>query len=241
MVELRALVAAAGRGRRAGLPYPKTLYPVRGTPILLRIVTLLSAYDSTPTIIVSPEGKRPILDCLAGAGAKAHLVVQSEPAGMGDAVLRFAESPVYDEADHILLVWGDIPFMQAQTVDAVVRAHKLHQNDFTFATRMVPSAYTVVTRDATGHVIGVAETRERSEERPGPGERDIGLFVFRKDVTLALLQEDLPGKFGRVTGEHGFLYVVEHLVRRRFQVEALPIATEDDLISLNRLSDIGEG
>jgi bifunctional UDP-N-acetylglucosamine pyrophosphorylase/glucosamine-1-phosphate N-acetyltransferase len=43
---------------------------------------------------------------------------------------------------------------------------------------------------------------------------------------------------GAATGEHGFLYVVEHLIQRGFKVEALPIATERDLVSLNRPSDL---
>lgn len=62
MDRIRVLVAAAGRGTRAGLPYPKTLYPVQGRPILLRILDLLSPYDDCPTVVVSPEGMQPIRD-----------------------------------------------------------------------------------------------------------------------------------------------------------------------------------
>ena len=32
MADFRVLIPAAGRGTRAGLPYPKTLYPVDGHP-----------------------------------------------------------------------------------------------------------------------------------------------------------------------------------------------------------------
>ena len=48
MAELSALVAAAGRGTRAGLPYPKTLFPVQGKPILVHIAELLAPYDAHP-------------------------------------------------------------------------------------------------------------------------------------------------------------------------------------------------
>ena len=48
-----------------------------------------------------------------------------------------------------------------------------------------------------------------------------------------MLKAHLPGKFGSNTGEHGFLYAIKHLARSGATVDALPIATELDLISLN--------
>lgn len=238
MAELRALIAAAGRGTRAGLPYPKTLFPIQGTPILIRIARLLSQYDTSPTVIVSPEGQEPIQQCLDAANLQGHLVVQPEPKGMGEAVLRFAESPAFEKTAHVLLVWGDVPFIQPETMAGVVSAHLQHDNDFTFATREVDSAYTVVTRDSDGQVQGVIETREQNIKEPQAGERDIGLFCFRKSLVLEALREELPGKWGRTTGEHGFLYLIGYLAARGRRVEALPIATELDLVSLNSMTDI---
>ena len=238
MTELKAIIAAAGRGSRAGLSYPKTLFPVHGRAILLRIMDLLAPYDEQPTVIVSPEGKEPIRQQLMSTGGLADLIVQPEPIGMGDAVLCFEQSPTYQQADHILLVWGDIPFIQADTVADMVKMHFDHDNDFTFVTREVDSAYTVVSRDAAGRVIEVIETREQGITTPQAGEREIGLFIFRKAVTLPALREDLPGKYGKSTGEHGFLYIIRQLAQRGLRVEALPIATELDLVSLNSMKDL---
>lgn len=239
MDKLRVLVAAAGRGTRAGLPYPKTLFPIQGKPILVRIAELLVSYDAQPTVIVSPDGEAAIRQCLEQCRIAAHLVVQPEPRGMGNAVLRFVDSPAFAGADHLLLVWGDVPFIQADTVDRVVEAHRAQCNDFTFATRLVDSAYTVVSRSETGKVMRVIETREEGIGDPQAGERDIGLFVFRKTVVLDMLREELAGKWGKSTGEHGFLYIIGHLVARGYKVAALPVATELDLVSLNSMNDIG--
>jgi len=241
MFKLRALVAAAGRGTRSGLPYPKTLFPIQGIPILIRIARLLQPYDARPTVIVSPEGKDLVARCLDDYAMAAELVTQPEPQGMGNAVLRHKESPAFNEAEHILLIWGDIPFIQPKTVEELVTSHLEQLNDFTLVTKRVDKAYTIVSRDLSGDVTGVHETREL--ELPAPpseGERDIGLFIFRKQPVFTALQENLSGKFGRVTGEHGFLYVIEHLVKKGYRVAALPVATELDLVSLNSLADIRE-
>jgi bifunctional UDP-N-acetylglucosamine pyrophosphorylase/glucosamine-1-phosphate N-acetyltransferase len=237
MPELRVLIAAAGRGSRAGLPYPKTLHPVRGKPILVRLIELLAPIDPRPTIIVSPEGRAPIQACLDEAGLSADLVEQPAPTGMGDAILCFRDAPAAAQAENLLLVWGDIPLIQPGTIAALVDAHLGHGNDFTFVTRHVDQAYTFVTRSADGAVLALDETREAGVE-PGPGERDIGLFAFRTAPVLKLLAERLSGATGRATGEHGFLYIVRHLAARGYKVEALPVATELDLVSLNRLSDL---
>lgn len=238
MADFRVLIPAAGRGTRAGLPYPKTLYPVDGIPILHRLLTVLSIYDPTPTVIVSPQGEPLIRDSLRQSCLDAHLVIQPEPRGMGDAVLRFEYSPAASEANHILLAWGDLACLQPDTVSALAMSHINRGNDFTFVTCLVDQAYTLVERDSAGRVLGVFETREQGLTDSKPGERDIGLFAFNKELTFDMLKSSLPGKFGSSTGEHGFLYAIEHLARSGAKVDALPIATELDLVSLNSLSDL---
>ncbi len=230
-----ALIAAAGRGTRAGLPYPKTLFEVQGQTILLRVIDALAPHVSELVVVASPEGAGPIELRLDAAGIDAQIAIQSEPLGMGHAVLAGLAATT---AEHVLLAWGDIPFFQPATVAAMVEAHHRHGNDFTFATAVVESAYTFVSRDRAGKVLSLTESREAGIAEPGPGERDIGLFIFRRDPVSAMLQLDLPGKFGKSTGEHGFLYLVEHLAASGYKVEAVPVATELDLVSLNRLSDI---
>jgi bifunctional UDP-N-acetylglucosamine pyrophosphorylase/glucosamine-1-phosphate N-acetyltransferase len=230
-----ALIAAAGRGTRAGLPYPKTLFEVQGQPILLRVAQALAPHAGDLVVVASPDGAEAVGECLEGSSIPARIAVQAEPLGMGHAVLAgLAEIA----AEHVLLAWGDIPFFQPATVAAMVEAHHAGGNDLTFATALVDSAYTIVARDAQGQVQGVSESREAGIADPGPGEREIGLFIFRREPVLAMLQQDLPGKFGRHTGEHGFLYVIGHLAAAGFRVEALAVASELDLVSLNRMADI---
>jgi len=238
MHNIRVLIAAAGRGSRAGLPYPKTLFPLQGKTILQRILELLDPYDSQPTVIVSREGEALIGKSLKASGLSAYLVVQQEQRGMGDAVLLFEESPASAGTEHLILVWGDIPFIQPATVSEMVDAHFKHANDFTFATRLVDSAYTVVSRDQEGKLTGVVETRESGITVPQSGEREIGLFIFRSSPVMRLLRDNLSGKWGRSTGEHGFLYIIAHLVSAGLRVEAIPVATELDTVSLNSMNDI---
>lgn len=239
MRDLRVLIAAAGTGSRAGLPYPKTLHPVRGRPILLSLLDRLHAYDPHPTIIVSPTGEAPIHEALRKDGMTAELIVQRSATGMGDAVLHARHSARFEPAADLLLVWGDIPLLSEETIAATLHHHRATGSDFTFASRPVDAAYTRVARDREGRVSALEETRELGVQ-PGPGERDIGLFVFCAGPILDLLETKRSHGLGRTTGEHGFLYIVSEAVAAGLRVEAVPVATAEDCISLNHLSDLAD-
>ncbi len=238
MGEISVVIAAAGVGSRTGLPYPKTLFPIKGKPILVRLAELLAPYDAEPTVIVSEGGKEQIKQCLLKNNIQAQLVIQSIPRGMGDAVLCIDNSEEFANSEHVLLVWGDIPFIKQETVETMINHHLEQDSDFTFASRVVDEAYTVVVRDKSGNVTHLIETREEGVTDLGPGERDMGLFIFRRSLTLQALREELPNKWSMSTGEHGFLYIIEHLVSKGLQVKALPIAQKIELVSFNNMEDV---
>ena len=51
---------------------------------------------------------------------------------------------------------------------------------------------------------------------------------------------ELQKKYSLKTKEHGFLYLIHHLVEKGFKVEALKIADKKELISLNKITDLTE-
>ena len=119
----------------------------------------------------------------------------------------------------------------------MVERHFEKDNTFTFVTAKTNTAYTRVNRDQNNKIIEVLETRE--ENLPvKKGERDIGLFIFKKKEIFDLLELNLSKKYSSKTKEHGFLYLVSHLVKNGYKVEGLEIAKSKELISLNKISDL---
>jgi len=235
--QVKVLIVAAGKGSRANLPYPKTLFKINGEEILLKILNTTNELDPNPTIIVSPKGKKDIKDFLFDVSKKAYLIIQEEARGMGDAVMKFEKSPAFEIADNILLIWGDIPYIKKRTIQKMVEIHFESKNIFTFVTAETEEAYTRVIRDQNNKIIDVIETREESLPIK-KGERDIGLFIFKKNEIFNLLKMELKKKYSLKTKEHGFLYLIYHLIEKGFKVEALKIADKKELISLNKISDL---
>ncbi len=234
---INVLIAAAGKGSRANLPYPKTLYKINGKEILARILDNLEELDKEPTIIASPNGEKYIKDFLLENGRYANIVIQENPKGMGDAVINFEKSPFSKLSENILLIWGDIPYIRKLTIQKMIQSHFGNNNTFTFVTSDTEKAYTIVQRNERDEVIDIIETREENIPIKS-GERDIGLFIFRKDPVFNLLKLELPKKYSLKTKEHGFLYIVNHLVKKGFKVEGIKIANKKELISLNKISDL---
>ena len=240
MPKLAALIAAAGMGSRSGLKFPKTLFLIKNRSILSRIFNAIHKFDSKPTIIASPYGHSLIKEHIDSLNLNAYFAIQQSPKGMGDAVLQMRSSQAYFKAGHILLIWGDIPFLQQETLNKLIDYHFEHNNDFTFPTLQTESAYTIVQRDKHHQVKKVIETRENLNFKVESGERDIGVFLFKKDLIFNILNEDLSNKYSQATKEHGFLYIIEHLVDRGYKVEALSCATALDSVSLNSIKDVSE-
>jgi bifunctional N-acetylglucosamine-1-phosphate-uridyltransferase/glucosamine-1-phosphate-acetyltransferase GlmU-like protein len=241
MSNISVLIAAGGMGSRSGLEYPKTLYVVNGKPILHRLHSLFHNYDQCPKIIVSPKGKSPIKEFLRLNSLDAELIIQKDPKGMGDAVLQSRQSiNISNNCEHIILSWSDIPFLSKNTLNFLVKNHLESQNDFSFITADAIKPYTFVERNSDNELCRVIETREMSKEVaiPSYGERDIGLFMFKKNIVFNTLLSNSKNKFGKVTGEHGFLYVIEEILKLGGKVNGYKIAKKQELLSFNTADDL---
>lgn len=229
------IIPAAGRGSRSGLSYPKTLYCLGGTPILVRICRLLAPYDPAPLIIINPAFQALFEAALSKAGIAATLIHQAEARGMGDALLM--ADPMLAPDAQIILTWSDIPLMSASTVQQLVDCHRTHRNNFSMATRLGHNCYTIVERDAAGRLQRVVETRALGIAPAAMGERDIGLFVFQKEPMFGILKKGI-GLQGEA--EHGFLYAIELLAAVCEKVEGYPIAQPNDVLSFNTPEELAE-
>ncbi len=237
MNNFKLLIPTAGLATRLGIDYPKTLIEIKNESILIRIFNIFKKYDDNPIVIVRNISKDMIKNHLGISKKKAELIVQEKPNGMGDAVLHYLNSNISNYNQDIILVWGDIPLLQKKTIEKTIKNHISNNNDFTFPTMEVENPYTLVIRSKDNEILEVLESRDKNDFKHKRGERDVGLFVFKRKV-FDYLKKNLDGKYNKQTGEHGFLYIIKHLVKDGLRVKGLQIATFEDTISINNKSDL---
>ena len=69
------------------------------------------------------------------------------------------------------------------------------------------------------------------------GERDVGVFVINKKIVFKYLYNSYIKKKYE-NKEHGFLQIINTIVKNKHKVETLPIATTKEAKSLNYIKDI---
>jgi CTP:molybdopterin cytidylyltransferase MocA len=122
---IAAVVPAAGRGSRMGRP--KLALPVRGRPMLERVIVALCEGGANPVIAVTGPHDPALPSLARAAGAEVCELAIATP-DMRTTVehgLRWLEErhqPRPDDA--VLLTPGDLPFLDAATVRTLCEAWK---------------------------------------------------------------------------------------------------------------------
>ena len=134
---------------------PKVLHPLCGRPLIAWPIQ--AARDAGAGKVVVVDGPRRLL---AGhLPEDVAVAVQAEPRGTGDAVAAAADQ-IGDE-DTVVVVMGDVPLVDAETLGRLIAAHEESGAAATMLTAELedPAGYGRVVRDAEGQVERVVETK----------------------------------------------------------------------------------
>jgi bifunctional N-acetylglucosamine-1-phosphate-uridyltransferase/glucosamine-1-phosphate-acetyltransferase GlmU-like protein len=155
---------------------------------------------------------------------------------MGDAILQYKKSKFYNQKDHILLVWGDLPFLYKRTIDKMIDKYFSTNSFMTLVSGFQKNPYTIILRDINYSIKCIQETRKKNI-KINNGEREIGVFLFNKKLMKIL---NFYKKFDITDGkkEHNFLYLISILYSRNFLITSSPISNEKEFKSLNYITDI---
>jgi molybdenum cofactor cytidylyltransferase len=121
---IAAIVPAAGQSRRMGRP--KLILPVRGIPLIARVVAALRDGGADRVVVVAPSKLEPGAMALIGAveAEGAEVVVPDRPtldmrASVELGLIHLSEGP---EPAALLITPGDIPGLTRDAVSRVITA-----------------------------------------------------------------------------------------------------------------------
>jgi bifunctional UDP-N-acetylglucosamine pyrophosphorylase/glucosamine-1-phosphate N-acetyltransferase len=182
MKQLRAVVLAAGEGKRMQSDLPKVLHPICGRPMLEYI--LMSAAELTPqVVIVVGHGASGVREKM---GENRLYALQEQQLGTGHAVMQaLSQLP----GDGVLLVLcGDTPLLTAEHLQALVT--KCEQKAAAVATVKLndPTGYGRIIRGDHGFVERIVEEKDATAEEKLTSEINTGTYCF----DLELLRHYLP-------------------------------------------------
>src|ERR1700687_3607382 len=110
-----AIVLAAGEGTRMHSARPKALHTVAGRSLLAHVLTAVGAGGTTATAAVVRPGQDGVAAQAKRVLPGAKSFVQRERRGTAHAVLA-AKAAIARRPDDILVVYGDTPLIQPDTL-----------------------------------------------------------------------------------------------------------------------------
>ncbi len=221
-----AVVLAAGEGTRMHSDVPKVLHPLCGRPMLLHVVDALVALPLERIVVVVGHGAERVTKTLheqLATEMPVEFVEQPFQRGTGDAASVALTAGVFDVdgEDDLLIVPGDAPLLQAETLAALARAHREADAAATLLTAVLPdpTGYGRVVRDDGGRVQEIVEQIEADDALLAIDEVNTSIYCFRRGLLAPALRRLSPEN---AQGEYYLTDVVGVLRETGHVVVAVP-------------------
>ena len=178
-----AIILAAGDGKRMKSAKPKVLCEVLGDPMLGWVLDSVrnAGIPEDKVGVVIGNGAETVKSYLAEKG-EYRTFMQAERKGTGHAVMQAEE--MLKEGENVLVLCGDAPFVDADTILAALNKHTHRCNDVTAVTAVLPDpgSYGRVLRDTNGAFAGIVESKDCTLVQLGITEVNSGVYWFRAEA-----------------------------------------------------------
>ncbi|PLX74169.1 MAG: bifunctional UDP-N-acetylglucosamine diphosphorylase/glucosamine-1-phosphate N-acetyltransferase GlmU [Desulfuromonas sp.] len=181
-----AVILAAGQGTRMKSDLPKVLHEIAGAPLAAWPTTLSRKIGCDPIVLVVGHGADRVRQRLDNE--QLSFALQEEQLGTGHALLC-AEPALQDFRGTLLLLCGDVPLLQQETIEAMLAMHAAEQASVSLLTAVVddPTGYGRIVRD--GEVVqAIVEQKDATAEQQQICEINAGIYAFEAPWVFEALQ-----------------------------------------------------
>jgi bifunctional UDP-N-acetylglucosamine pyrophosphorylase/glucosamine-1-phosphate N-acetyltransferase len=185
---LAAVILAAGKGTRMKSDLHKVLHPIAGRPMIEHLLESVEALGAERVVMVVGDRREQIEAALAGRGL--HFAIQEPQLGTAHAVLQ-AEAALAGFDGDVLLLSGDVPFIGADTMRAMLDALHAEPAPACVVLGFRPTdsgAYGRILAGDDRRIVKMVEHKDASEEERGVGLCNSNLFALRSADLWPLLK-----------------------------------------------------
>jgi bifunctional UDP-N-acetylglucosamine pyrophosphorylase/glucosamine-1-phosphate N-acetyltransferase len=188
MDNLATLILAAGKGTRMKSDLVKVLHTIAGVPMLAYPISAARAIGCSRIIVVVGHQRERIEE--AFRGEQAVFVYQEQQLGSGHAV-AVAEQTLTGFDGDVLILCGDVPFIQPQTLTAFIGAHHSAQASLSVLSVIPddPSGYGRILRTAAGDFCSIVEDRDATAQQKQIREINSGIYCCAASFLFQALHQ----------------------------------------------------
>jgi bifunctional UDP-N-acetylglucosamine pyrophosphorylase/glucosamine-1-phosphate N-acetyltransferase len=177
---LAVIVLAAGQGTRMKSALPKVLHRIGGRPLVGHVLDTALALEPERVVVVVRHERDLVAGAVVEAAPGVVVVDQDEIPGTGRAV-EVALDALDDFAGDVLVLSGDVPLLDADTLAELLRRHRDAAVAATVLSASLddPTGYGRVIRDADGAVSRIVEQKDAAADEASVSEINAGVYVFQ--------------------------------------------------------------
>ena len=175
-MSLDVVILAAGKGTRMKSKTPKVLHLLAGKPFVLYSVTASNkASGEKPVLVIGHEAEA----VKEAVGDQARFVYQEDQLGTGHAVAQ-TRTLLKNESEHIIVIYGDMPLLRAETLTQLYEFQKSHDGPFSMLTQVTntPRNFGRIIRNSDGYVEAIVEESDATPEELLIKEVNLGIYCF---------------------------------------------------------------
>lgn len=189
---LAVIVLAAGQGTRMKSAHAKVLHPLGGRPLVCHVLEASSSLGAARSVVV--VGHQAEVVERACAGFAASFALQREQRGTGHAVRVACEERLADFSGDVLILYGDVPLLRAETLERLLRRHRQHGALLSLLTTVLedPHGYGRIVRDGTGALQRIVEERDATDDERKIREVNPGIYCVRSPFLTGALAALAP-------------------------------------------------
>ena len=226
MTPLHVVILAAGHGKRMRSDLPKVLHLLAGRPLLSYVIDAANALGAARLHVVYGHGGGVVREAMTAADVE--WVEQREQLGTGHAV-ACALDGIPDGAT-VLVLYGDVPLVNRTTLHETATLAAGSGIALIAAVVDDPSGYGRIVRDQDGHVHGIVEEGDATDEQRNIAEINTGILAARAGKLRDWLQR--IGR-GNAQEEYYLTDVVSCAVEEGLSVRTVPPEATEEVLGVN--------
>jgi bifunctional UDP-N-acetylglucosamine pyrophosphorylase/glucosamine-1-phosphate N-acetyltransferase len=223
---LKVIILAAGEGTRMRSALPKVLHPLGGFTLLERVITTAFALHPARVHVVYGHGGEQVRTRLDQLDV--DWIEQTERLGTGHAVQQVV--PAIDSEDDVLVLYGDVPLIEAQTLRRLLAA--LAAGDLALITAQLtdPAGYGRIIRDGAGRIQRIVEEKDANDAERAVREINTG-FLAARGAALRRWLSELDND--NAQGEYYLTDVIARAVADGVTVQAVAPRVNEEILGVN--------
>lgn len=181
------IILGAGMGTRMNSDLPKVLHKIAGAPMLVHAMKAGASLDPEKTVIVAGHGAEQVTAAAVAWDPDVVTVLQTEQLGTAHAVAQAKDALDGFDGDALVL-YGDTPFIQPETLEAMAAARSNHDVVVLGFEAADPGRYgRLVTNGDT--LERIVEFKDATDEERAITLCNSGVIMARSDVLFDLISK----------------------------------------------------